>query len=97
MRKIRSILISAVTAAFIFAWGVGNPLWGMGKNVEVPLITPDELRPMIGNPDVVIIDVRVGDEWTKSKEKIQGAAREAPEKVNQWAVKYPKEKTIVFY
>ena len=98
MRKIQSVLMLAVmVAAFIFMWGTADLSWGMGKNVEVPRLTPDELRPMIGNPDVVIIDVRVGDEWTKSKEKIQGAVREDPEKVNQWSVKYPKEKTIVFY
>ncbi len=72
-------------------------LMAMGKGPDAPRMTVEELRPLIGNPEVVIIDVRVGDEWKKSTEKIQGAVREDPEKFNQWAAKYPKEKTFVFY
>jgi rhodanese-related sulfurtransferase len=52
----------------------------------------------LGNPDVIIIDVRVEDEWKEAKWKIQGAVREDSEKdINTWANKYPKDKTLVFY
>jgi hypothetical protein len=86
-------LLAAVAAA-----GVPDvSLMAMGKGPDAPRMTVEDLRPLIGAPDVAVIDVRVGDEWAKSTEKIQGAVREDPEKYNQWAVKYPKEKTLVFY
>ncbi len=97
MRRLGFFLTAVVIGTFVFVLAMTNLSQAMGKNVEVPRITKEELRPMLGNPDLVIIDVRIGDEWSKSKEKIQGAIREDPEKVNQWAVKYPKEKTLVFY
>jgi hypothetical protein len=95
----RPAVFSAVVlmAAAIFVSGLELPVLAMGKNVEVPRLTIEELRPLIGTSDVIMIDVRVGDEWKKSNEKIQGAVREEPEKYNQWAVKYPKEKILVFY
>jgi rhodanese-related sulfurtransferase len=47
---------------------------------------------------VIIIDVRVEDEWKEAKWKIQSAIREDSEKdINTWANKYPKDKTLVFY
>jgi len=97
MRRFGFFLAAAAIGSFIIVLALTNLSQAMGKNVEVPRITKEELRPMLGNPDLVIIDVRIGDEWAKSKEKIQGAIREDPEKVNQWAVKYSQEKTLVFY
>ncbi len=65
---------------------------------EAPRITREELRSMLGNADVVIIDVRIGEEWKESSEKIKGAVREDPEKdAKSWASKYPKDKTLIFY
>jgi hypothetical protein len=95
----RSAVFSAVLlmAAAIFVTGLELPVLAMGKNVEAPRLSIEELRSLIGIPEVVVLDVRVGDEWTKSNEKIQGAVREDPERYNQWAVKYPKGKTLVFY
>jgi len=53
---------------------------------------------MLSNTNIVIIDVRLDEEWKKSEWKIQGAVREDPEKdVKNWAGKYPKDKTLVFY
>jgi len=63
-----------------------------------PKMTKEELRPLMGDPNVVIIDVRLNDEWKNSESKIKGAAREDPEKtIRDWADKYPKDKTFVFY
>jgi len=70
----------------------------MGQDVEVPRMTKEELKTMLGNPHVIILDVRVGAEWRESKWKIQGAVREDPEKgVQPVAEKYPKDKTYVLY
>jgi len=64
---------------------------------EVPKITKEEVLGMIGNPDVIIIDVRSGGDWNGSELKIKGAVREDPRNVSSWIEKYPKDKTLVFY
>ncbi len=65
---------------------------------EVPRITKEGLKEMLGKPDVMIIDVRSNLDWQESDRKILGASREEPDKaVESWAEKYPKDKTIVLY
>ena len=67
------------------------------KYVSAPRITKDDLRAVLGNPDLIIIDVRYGKDWTDSDLKIKGAVREDPDAFNSWANKYPQDKTLVFY
>lgn len=64
---------------------------------DVPKMSKEELLAVVGNPDVIIIDVRTGADWTSSQTKIKGAVREDPQKVSSWMEKYPKDKTLVFY
>jgi rhodanese-related sulfurtransferase len=64
---------------------------------EAPRITKEELRETLGNPDVIIIDVRLGRDWENSELRIKGALKEDPGNVNSWISKYPKEKTLVLY
>ena len=64
---------------------------------DVPRMTKEELKALMGKPDVFIIDVRFGRDWTDSDSKIKGAVRENPEAIQSWANKYPKDKTLVFY
>jgi rhodanese-related sulfurtransferase len=65
---------------------------------KVPRILKVELKSMLGQPDLVIVDVRLDEEWEKAELKIKGAVRENPERaVKSWAEKYPRDKTIVFY
>ncbi len=64
---------------------------------EVPRITKEEVRGMLGDPNVVIIDVRISRDWEGSELKIKGAVREDPIDVSSWIEKYPREKTLVFY
>jgi hypothetical protein len=65
---------------------------------RVPRMTKEELKLLLGNPDVIIVDVRIESDWKESKWKIKGAVREDPEKdINTWVDKYPKDKTLVFY
>ena len=46
------------------------------KYVDAPRMTKDDLKAMLGNPDLLIIDVRYGRDWTDSGLKIRGAVRE---------------------
>jgi hypothetical protein len=64
---------------------------------DVPRMTVDELKALLGTPDVVIIDVRINGDWSGSTEKIMGAVREDPGDVKSWSKKYSKEKTLVLY
>jgi hypothetical protein len=67
------------------------------KSVDAPRMTKGELKAMLGNPDLLIIDVRYGKDWTESGLKIRGAVREDPKAFDSWANKYPRDKTLVFY
>jgi len=60
-------------------------------------MTKEDLKPQLGNPDVIVIDVRSMGDWQKDTLMIKGAVREDPVDVASWMNKYPKEKTFVFY
>lgn len=64
---------------------------------DVPTMTKEELKPHLGVPGFVIIDVRTASDWKQSEYKIKGAQREEPSAVKEWASKYPKDKAIVLY
>ena len=64
---------------------------------EVPRMTKEELKVLLDDPDVVVLDVRRGKDWSKSEKKIKGAVRENPKRFKSWAHQYSKEKTLVLY
>ena len=64
---------------------------------SVPRMTKDQLKSMLDNPDLVIIDVRAGADWLRSDMKIKGAIREDYNDVKSWAHKYFKGRLIVLY
>jgi hypothetical protein len=83
------LCVAAVSVAF---------LGGVAYAQEnVPRMTKEELKPLVGNPDVVVIDVRSLGDWNKDTLMIKGAIREDPMDVPDWMDKYAKEKTLVFY
>jgi rhodanese-related sulfurtransferase len=83
-----------VASIFFFMGGI---LTAFAKSAEAPRMPTDELKAMLGSPDLVIVDVRYGKDWTDSDVKIKGAVREDPKVFEPWANKYPKDKTIVLY
>ena len=83
--------IRIVNLALLLAFSF--PSWA----ADVPRITKDELKGMLGKENVVIIDVRSDIDLEKSNQKIQGAVIEDAGKVDTWMAKYPKDKTLVFY
>jgi len=64
---------------------------------QVPRMTKEELKALLDDPDVVVLDVRRGKDWDKSERKIKGAGRENPKLFRSWAHKYSKDKTLVLY
>jgi hypothetical protein len=64
---------------------------------DAPKIKMEKLITMLGDPNLVIIDSLVGDQWATVAQKLPGAVHENPDDVESWADKYPKDKTIVTY
>lgn len=60
-------------------------------------MTIDELKKILDDPELVIIDVRTGSDWKTSSDKIKGAVREEYKQVETWSSDYDKAKTIVLY
>jgi hypothetical protein len=90
----KSAVILLTAAAFLWAGASLTPAMGTG---DPPRMTKEELNKSLGDPDVVVVDVRAGGSWTDSTTKIKGAVREDPKGVQNWIKKYPKDKTLVFY
>jgi rhodanese-related sulfurtransferase len=57
----------------------------------------DELKARLGDPSLVVIDVRAAGDWEASSAKIKGAIREAGKSVSDWASNYAKDRTIILY
>jgi rhodanese-related sulfurtransferase len=86
--------IWAVASTFAIFWMLAQFAWA----ADVPRISKEELKSMLNDPEVVILDVRASGDWDNSKRKIQGAVREDPNNsAKSWADKYSKDKTIVLY
>ena len=65
---------------------------------EVPRMTKEELKAMLGNRDLLIFDVRTPADYNTSTTKIKGAVRINPKvPVETWMDKDPKNKIYVFY
>ncbi len=93
--------MSRSASILIFLVALGSVLTGMTVAAEstdaVPRMTQQEAKSLLGNPEVVFIDVRAPRDWEASDSKIKGAVREDPSNTSSWADKYPKEKTLLFY
>lgn len=81
----------------ILSFGLILLLCAPALSQEVPRMTKEELKEMLGKPDVVVVDVRAGSDWKASTTKIKGAVREEPDKIDSWMGKYSKDKTLIFY
>jgi len=81
------LVLGILGMVFLPSAGAGN----------VPTMTKEELKGMLENSDVAVLDVRIGKDWDASEFKIQGADRTNPKKFKDWREKYPKDKTLVLY
>jgi len=84
-------------AAAMLGVGVILAMATFVQSQDVPRIAKEEVREILKNPDVIIIDVRQQADWKASDEKIQGAVREDPDTIISVMEKYPKDKTLIFY
>ena len=94
IRNVFIATIFSVSALVFFVSGI-TPAWA--ASIEVPRISVEQTRSMLGKPDVIIIDVRTTKTWWKSPTKISHAVREELGSMEQWANKYSKSSTLIFY
>lgn len=94
MRRTISTVITLSVAVTLLAAFSFNALAG-----GAPRITKEELKTMLGDAKLVIVDVRRSKDWNASEYKIKDAVRVDPDprKVESWASSYDKDKTIVVY
>ena len=69
----------------------------LALSADVPMITKEQLKSMLGNPDLVILDFRSLSDYMASDLKIKGAVRHSVSSPGDLTSSYPKEKTLVFY
>lgn len=95
-----------VVMALAVGFAVAGPSWGSAGEAtgdaalpfpEIPRMTKEQAKAVLGNPDVVILDCRPVEQWKFSDQKIPGAVHEDPMDVESWAGKYSKDKTLVIY
>ena len=63
----------------------------------VPRIGKEQLKELLDNSGVIILDVRTSEDWQKSEFKIKGAIRKRPKFFASWANGFPRDKAIVLY
>jgi rhodanese-related sulfurtransferase len=88
----KKLICLAITAAFLIL-APSSVVFGE----KVTLITKEELKPIMGNADVAIIDVRRGRDWTSSEFKIKGAVYGDPKKIAEWNKQFSKDTKLVLY
>ena len=88
--KLRMTLGLAVMFLFVFTM----PTYGAD---DVPRITTEQLKDILGSPDLVLLDVRTEKDWGKSDRKIVGAVRVDLDDVSSWAGGYSKDQKIILY
>lgn len=57
----------------------------------------EELSARLCSPQIILLDVRTGEVWEKSKIKIKCSRRVDPYNVESWIDTIPKDKHIVLY
>ncbi|HZD55042.1 MAG TPA: hypothetical protein VE080_02185 [Candidatus Aquicultoraceae bacterium] len=91
MGRSRGALI-AVVVAVLAAWTATGI---SAESDAIRRMTKEELKGLLGKPDVQVLDVRLGGE--RASDRIAGAAYEDPGQVSEWSGKYPRDKRIVLY
>jgi len=64
---------------------------------EIERIEKEELNAMLCSPQIVLLDVRTGEVWGKSKIKIKCSRRVDPYNVESWVDTISKDKQIILY
>jgi hypothetical protein len=86
-----TVFVAGVLAAAIFAAPASAYM------DHVPRMDKEALKAMLDSPDLVLLDIRGGQDWAASEIKIKGAQRRDPRDFNAWKDQLPRDKTLVLY
>ena len=64
---------------------------------EIERIEKEELSAKLCSPQIILLDVRTGEVWEKSKIKIKCSRRVDPYNIESWVATIPQDKQIVLY
>ena len=93
MRNNKLIVLTVLVLAGLFLLVPFSMAVGKG----VSLITKEELKPILNDESLAIIDVRSGRDWRSSEFKIPGAVHGDPKRFSDWEMDYSKDQTLVLY
>ena len=93
MRNDSLMVLTVIVVAGLFLLAPFS--MAIGKSVS--LITKEELKPILNDESLVIIDVRDGRDWRSSEFKIPGAVHGDPKKFSDWGKGFSKDQTLVLY
>lgn len=88
-----SFLASLLTLVALSGWSAPP------SSVEqVPRLSKEDVKEMLGKPDIVIMDVRYIKQYEQSDRKIPGAVFVRPENFEEFTTNHPKkDATYVLY
>ena len=95
--NVKPILIASL-AALLSLFALAGYSAPPEKVEQVPRLTKEVVKEMLGKPDVVIVDVRYIKQYEQSDKKLPGAIFVQPENFDEFAKNHPqKDKTYVLY
>ena len=92
--KDKFFMILSIVIVSIFVGLIINPGFAAEDVIRINKV---KLEKLIGNPDVIILDVRHTQDWQNSEYKIKGAVRRRPTLFDSWADEFPRDKALVLY
>ena len=93
--KISYLYRQAIFGSLIFLFVTSSSLAVSAS--EISIISTNQLNLILGNPEIIVIDVRASKDWQSSSVKIKGAVRGAPKNFESWAYDFSKDKVLVLY
>jgi len=70
---------------------------GTAMAAEVRIMEVDTLKGLLEDPELVVLDVRTGRDWSSSDLIIKGARRVDPRDFDTWSIGLDREKIVVLY
>ncbi len=89
--------IKSMVLIFLAAFGACLFVASPALSADVPRMSVEELKDILGHDKVIVLDVRAGRDWLSSEYKIRGAERAGPGDFTTWVNKYPRDSTLVLY
>lgn len=84
-------LLALAAPVLSFGWGRAP------SDAAVDKVSPEYVATRLGQPGVLVLDVRAPADWRESGTKIAGAVRRDPGAVAQWAKELPPDKELILY